>query len=412
MTRLVLIPPVGNLTRRMAGEEKPYRVYRGGRSKGKVPLQTRPGRPTPGRARRNDGAGTPRYPGPGPRAQPRRPRWRRRIGLTLVLLLVVFVVWAVASYFAFASGVSKANKRVPPGTVEALKHQNALLLSEPTDILLLGTDHAEQAGHESAQRADSIMLLRTDPSRHRISYLSIPRDLRVPIAGIGDSKVNAAMQAGGPPLAIKTIEDYTGLPINHVIIVDFARFREVIDAIGGVTIDVRAPIISKFDCPYPTEARCSRWDGWRFAKGSQHMDGKRALIYSRVRKNALDAADTDITRVERQQDVLQAMLRKLTSVTTLAKLPFIGGKLVAPLATDLSAAQFMQLGWVYKRSNALHCRLGGTTQTLADGESVIVSEGDDKARVILAMLGQTAPLPPRPGEGPYGAGCVSGNAHF
>src|SRR5207249_4472074 len=119
------------------------------------------------------------------------------------------------------------NKRLPAGTVEALTRQDALPLSSPTDILLLGTDHANQTGHESANRSDSIMLLRTDPSRHRLSYLSIPRDLRVPIPGLGDQKVNAAMQSGGPALAIKTIQDYTGLPINHVIVVDFARFKDV-----------------------------------------------------------------------------------------------------------------------------------------------------------------------------------------
>ena len=216
------------------------------------------------------------------------------------------------------------------------------------------------------------------------------------------------MQSGGPALAIKTIQDYTGLPINHVIVVDFARFKDVIDAIGGITVNVREPILSVFDCPY-NAARCARWHGWHFAKGAQHMDGRRALVYSRVRKNKLNPADSDITRTERQQDVLQAMLHKLTGVTTLVKLPFVGKKLVAPLASDLSAWQFMQLGWVYKRSHALHCRLGGTTQTMSDGESVIVSEGDDKARVILAMLGKTAPLAPRPGEGPYGAGCVTGS---
>jgi LCP family protein required for cell wall assembly len=394
----------------MAGEEKPYRVYRGGRTKGKVPLQTRPARPTP-RPKAEDGARGPRYPGPGPKQRPKQPRWKRRIGITLIVLLVVLLVWAVASYLAFASGVKSANKRLPAGATEALTQQNSLLLSTPSDILLLGTDHANQSGHESAQRSDSIMVIRTDPSRHRISYLSIPRDLRVPIAGLGDSKVNAAMQVGGPSLAIKTIQNYTGLPINHVIIVDFARFKDVIDALGGITVNVHEPILSVFDCPY-TAARCVTWKGWRFAKGPQHMDGRRALIYSRVRKNSLNAADTDITRSARQQDVLQAMLHKMTSVTTLATLPFIGDKLLAPLATDLSAWQFIQLGWVYKRSHALHCRLGGTAQTLSDGESVIVSEGDDKARVILAMLGKTAPLPPRPGEGPYGAGCVSGNVQF
>ena len=394
----------------MADAEKPYRVYRGGRTKGKVPLQTRPGRPTP-RPKREAGSDGPRYPGPGPKRQPSRPRWKRRIGITLVVLVVLFLVWAVASYFAFAGGVKSANKRLPPGTVEALTHQNSLLLSSPSDILLLGTDHGNETGHTSANRSDSIMVLRTDPSRHQLTYLSIPRDLRVPIPGIGDSKVNAAMQSGGPALAIKTIRDYTGLPINHVIIVDFARFKDVIDALGGITVDVREPILSKFECPY-NSARCAQWKGWHFAKGVQHMDGKRALIYSRVRKNSLNSADTDVTRTERQQDVLQAIMHKMTSVSTLVKVPFIGGKLVSPLTTDLSAWQVMQLGWVYKRAHALHCRLGGVTQTLADGESVIVSEGDDKARVILAMLGKTAPLPPRPGEGPYGAGCVSGNAHF
>jgi LCP family protein required for cell wall assembly len=325
------------------------------------------------------------------------------------VLVLVLLVWGVASWFAVGSGVHAANRRLPESAKVALTHQDSLLLSTPTDILVLGTDHAKLRGREEANRSDSIMVIRTDPDRHRVSYLSIPRDLRVPIPGIGDSKVNAAMQNGGPALAIRTIASYTGLPINHVIVADFSQFSEVIDSLGGITVDVPGPIVSKFDCPYGTEERCARWDGWRFHKGPQHMDGHRALIYSRVRKNALDAQDSDITRTERQQQVLQAMLRKMTAVSTLGKLPFNGSKLMRPLATDLSTSQLLQIGWIYKRAHALHCRLGGTAATLPDGESVIVAEGDDKSRVILAMLGQTAPLPPRPGEGPFGAGCVSGS---
>jgi LCP family protein required for cell wall assembly len=339
----------------------------------------------------------------------RRPRWGRRIGIALAVLLLVLLVWGVASWFSVRSGVKDANGRLSENAKDALARQDSLILSAPTDFLVLGTDHAQLRGREEANRSDSVMIIRTDPDRHRISYLSIPRDLRVPIPGYGDSKVNAAMQLGGTALAIKTIESYTGLPINHVIVADFSQFEDVIDALGGVTIDVPGPIVSKFDCPYSTDERCARWDGWRFRKGPQHMDGHRALIYSRVRKNALNAADSDISRTERQQQVLQAMLRRMTSISTLTKLPFIGGKLVRPLATDLSTGQLMQVAWVYKRGHALHCRLGGTTATLPDGESVIVAEGDDKSRVILAMLGKTAPLPPRPGEGPYGAGCVSGS---
>jgi LCP family protein required for cell wall assembly len=387
----------------MPGEEKPYRVYRGGRQKGKVPLQTRPGRVSP-RVSREDGSS---YRGPGPIK--RRKRWSRgrRIGVLLALLLLLVVAWAVASYLSFSSGVSDANTKLPAGTEEALTPQDSLLLSSPTNILLLGTDHSNWPGHET-QHSDSIMVIHTDPSRHRIVYLSIPRDLRVPIEGVGDTKINAAMQAGGPPLAIRTVASYTGLQINHVIVVDTSQFRDVIDALGGITIDVPERILSKFECPLKTDAQCARWKGYRFAKGRQHMSGKRALIYSRVRKNLLNPADTDISRTERQQDVLRAMLRKMTSTSTLVKLPFIGNKLAKPLATDLSAFQFVQFGWLYKRGHELHCRLGGTPETLPDGQAVIVSEGDDKERVILAVLGKTAPLPPRPGEERYGAGCVSG----
>jgi len=387
----------------MPGEEKPYRVYRGGRQKGKVPLQGRPPRGSV-RPRKGDSSD---FPGPGPIKDRKKRSVGRRIAIALAVLLLVIIVWGVTSYLSFRSGVKDANKRLPTGTEEALSHQNSLLLSTPTDILLLGTDHANQPGHET-QHSDSIMVIRTIPSVHRVVYLSIPRDLRVPIPGVGDTKINAAMQSGGPPLAIKTIESYTGLAINHVIIVDFSQFKDVIDALGGITVDVPERIISKFDCPLKTNAACDQWPGWRFAKGPQHMSGKRALIYSRVRKNALNPADTDISRTERQQDVLRATLRKMTSISTLVKMPFIGGKLVKPLSTDLSAFQFMQFGWIYKRGHELHCRLGGTPETLPDGESVIVSEGDDKERVILAVLGKTAPLPPRPGEERYGAGCVKG----
>src|SRR3989442_6654696 len=253
----------------MAAGEKPYRVYRGGRTKGEVPLQTRPSRPS---AQPKPDPGAPRYPGPGPSKPEPRPSWKRRIGIAVLVLLFLFVVWAVASYFSFRGGVEAANKRLPAGAAAALTHQSSLLLSTPTDILLLGSDHGQIAGHEADQHSDSIMLIRTDPSRHRVSYLSIPRDLRVPVPGLGDSKVNAAMQSGGPALAIRTIQSYVGLPINHVIVVDFSQFEQVIAALGGITVNVPERIVSKFDCPYPTNARCARSAGWRVAQRKPHMD--------------------------------------------------------------------------------------------------------------------------------------------
>ena len=324
-------------------------------------------------------------------------------------MFAVLVTWAVTSYLAVSSGVEAANARLGAAPVEGT---NGLLLSQPTTLLLLGTDHSRQAERQGARRSDSIILLRTDPSRHRLAYLSVPRDLRVDVPGYGPSKVNAAFQFGGTALAIRTIRGFTGIPVNHVVIVDFNRFKDLVDALGGMTINVPERIVSNnFDCPYPTRERCERWGGWRFRAGKQTMDGRKALIYSRIRENRLNPAENDLTRGERQQAVLQAIMNKLVSPRTLARLPFIGDELLEPLATDLSAAQFLQFGWLRFRAppeRTLHCRLGGTPSDFG-GQSFIVATEENR-NVIAMFTGAAAPQPPLPGSGPFGPGCVVGSA--
>ena len=111
------------------------------------------------------------------------------------------------------------------------------MLSHPTTILMLGTDNARVGGREGDMHSDSIMLLRTDPSHHRLYYLSIPRDIQVPIPGAGTQKINAAFQIGGPALAIRTIRQFTGLEIDHVMVINFADFKDLIDALGGIDVN-------------------------------------------------------------------------------------------------------------------------------------------------------------------------------
>jgi LCP family protein required for cell wall assembly len=293
-----------------------------------------------------------------------------------------------------------------------LKKQNSLIFSSPTNILLLGTDHSTngQAGRSSDQHSDSMMLLHTDPSRHRLVYLSIPRDLRATIPGYGEQKVNAAMQLGGPKLAIETADALFGaaLPVNHVVVIDMASFVTLIDAVGGIDVNVPENILSdKFDCPF-SASRCQSWKGWRFQKGVQHMSGHRALIYSRIRVNQLNPSESDITRGQRQQQVLQAAMTRLASVGTFFRLPFSGGDLMKPLSTDLSTMQFIQLGWLkFRAGSTLHCRLGG--RDLGDG---FITGDQGNISVVQMTLGNTAPQPPPPGEGPYGPGCVTGNQTF
>jgi LCP family protein required for cell wall assembly len=401
-----------------ASGEKPYRVYRGGRTKGKVPLarHQREAR----RAVRSDGQG----PGKIVERSPRRRlwfgwTWRRWTLVTILVAIVLLAFWGLLGYLSVSSGVSDANSRLPKSVRSALTPDSGLLLSNSTTILLLGTDHATGkggVGRSADQHGDSMTLLHTDPGHHRLYYLSIPRDLQTTVPGHGQQKINAAMQFGGPKLAVQTIDDLIGsagkgLWINHVVIVDFNQFEKLIDAVGGITVDVPRNILSnRFDCPYSTQARCLQWKGWRFDKGPMHMNGHQALIFSRVRENQLDPSWTDFDRQHDQQLVEQATLAKLSSPSRFFSLPFNGSSLLKPIATDLSTWELMQLAWnKFRAGKTIHCRLGGTGLRNYLGDVVI--GGPENIHVIDEVLGQSALQPPPKGQ-PYAPGCITGNGGY
>ena len=326
--------------------------------------------------------------------------------------MLLLLIWGAAGYLSVRSGVKAANGRLPAGTASALQPDNGLLLSTPTNILLLGTDHSTngQTGRSADDHSDSMMLLRTDPGRHRLIYVSIPRDLRVSIPGYGDQKINAAMQIGGPKLAVETVDGLFGggLHVNHVVVVDFGSFQKLVDAVGGIDVYVPEKILSnRFDCPF-SASKCQSWPGWRFDKGVQHMNGHEALIYTRIRENQLDASYSDFTRAQHQQDVMQATMRKLASPTMFFRLPFVGSGLLAPIATDLSTWDFAQLGWVKFRasgSQTLHCHLGGAATDIGGGSYIVGTQ--ENFQVIQTVLGHSAPQPPAPGN-LYAPGCTIG----
>src|SRR3954463_8342400 len=161
---------VGTVNPRMAASgEKPYRVYKGGRAKGRVPLERKQRERDERRAVRRSGG-----PGPG-RIVERRRRlwlgwtWRRWTLVAILGLIVLFAVWGVAGYLSVSSGVSDANARLPQNVPPVLTSDNGLIFSTPTTILLLGTDHATGKGGQGRsadQHSDSITLLHTDPGRH------------------------------------------------------------------------------------------------------------------------------------------------------------------------------------------------------------------------------------------------------
>ena len=389
--------------------DRPYRVYRGGQG-GSSPddpdlhlprssadasgavadppaQQVRTGPvvlPPPGTSKK---AGGP--PPATPTAPRRRRRWGRIIGIAAAVLLVGLGIWFVIGYLAFRDSVAKANARLDRITRAApvepvLDKQSGLLLSQPTTILVMGRDRNGLS--------DSLQLVRVDPSRHLVSTLAIPRDLKVDIPGVGSDKINVAYGKGGAALAVETVRNVTGVPINHVVLIDFNGFKELVNAVGGVDIYNRERVSSEFD-----------GHTYHFKRGPLHLNGDRALAFARVRKNADNPSDSDVTRGQRQQRVMAALKAKIVSPASLFKLKSLGTHVADPLATDLSANQLLQLGWGdFRAQRHLNCNLGGDPIVL-NGVAYLsgVSENRD---VVSAFLGETAPRHRDPKQ-PFSPGC-------
>lgn len=185
---------------------------------------------------------------------------------------------------------------------------------EPQNILILGSD--KRAGEElDPGRSDTTILLRLDPDKKAIAVLSIPRDLKVEIPGYGTGKFNEAYAYGGPKLTLQTVKALTGLPINHVVNVDFLGFVQAVYAIGCVYTDVDR----RYYHSNEGLAASEQYAEINVKPGYQLLCGKRALEYVRYRHT-----DTDIVRSARQQEFISAA-RQRVEVDDLVKDVFFGG---------------------------------------------------------------------------------------
>jgi LCP family protein required for cell wall assembly len=171
------------------------------------------------------------------------------------------------------------------------------------NMLILGSDSASP--DVTGSRTDLIILAHLPADRSSAQLISIPRDtwVHVPAARDGrvgnrDAKINAAFAWGGVPLMVQTVETFTGVRIDHVALIDFAGFQEIVDAFGGVDIAVDRSFTS-IHPPYR-----------RFVKGTAHMDGATALDYARQREQF---ADGDFTRIRHQQQLIKSVLDRAAS---------------------------------------------------------------------------------------------------
>lgn len=281
----------------------------------------------------------------------RRSAWRR-IRRTLMLIGVLLAVLIALFYWQFAAAVAPlivADARSfpplnPPGTA--------------INVLLIGVD--ERPDHpEEGVRSDTLIVVRLDTIGRRVSLLSIPRDTRADVRDIGPAKINVAYgygyaaarelygeattpAQGGMALAAETVGQFLDLPIHYTAQINFDGFARVIDALGGVTIDVPRRIV---DDAYPTpDFGTVRVE---FEPGPQRMDGARALIYARTRH-----ADSDFGRAERQQQVIRAVVAELRArgpVGAALLLPELSRALDGAFATTLPLSRpdmVLGMAWI------------------------------------------------------------------
>lgn len=250
---------------------------------------------------------------------------------------------------------------------------NALEARGPVHVLVLGID--ERAGEHGPFRSDTMILTHFDPRTHRVISLSIPRDLWVSVPNYGENRINTANFFGGPALAKQAVSSAFGLPVHYYVRINFEGFVNIIDAMGGVTVEVPETL---HDERYPTSdygVQTVHIDA-----GTQHMDGETALIYARSR-----ASTSDFDRGRRQQQLLVAVKRKLQRPTTWLRLPLIVSAVITSVETDMPLNEWPALGLITIRADNVDRLTIGPDQTTP----FITAQG---AAVLLPNWEQINPL--------------------
>lgn len=306
------------------------------------------------------------------RVQRKRKRRMRGVLLSVVFLVVVAALGAGFYVFNLQHNFNSKSNSVAINYTD--EQQSLRPVKNPDDgsmnILMLGVDHADENEAESAaldgavsQRSDSMMLVHIPEDRKQIYVMSLVRDMWVDVPGYGQNKLNAAVELGGVPLLMQTVEGLLDTKVDHVAMIDFAGFRELSTALGGVKVTNEIPFTANdTDYFYP--------------EGEITLEGDRALRFVRERKSF---SDGDYQRVKNQRTFLMAAVNQMLSNDTLTnptKLYNIVDK-VSPYLTfdsEFDAATLVGLGMQLKNVDTENLEMftipTAGSSTGPDGQSI------------------------------------------
>ena len=279
----------------------------------------------------------------------------------LAVLLSLALIGTVATYFYLDSMLTKKNVLVDyAGRPAPGAGQNWLITgSDSRQGLTKAQIRRLATGYGiGGQRSDTIMVLHLPSNGGRPVLVSLPRDSYVPIPGFGSNKINAAFSLGGPKLLAQTVQNITGLHIDHYMGIGFGGFVRVVNAVGGVRICLKAPLVD------PAA-------GLHLRAGCQVLNGAEALGYVRSRHTY---ASQDLQRIQNQRVFLRALLRKMTSTGVLlnpfSSIPAATG-VAGSLTVDSGTSLYQLLTVAFALRNPVT-----TTVPIGDANYVTPNAGD------------------------------------
>ncbi|MBO1511759.1 LCP family protein [Metabacillus bambusae] len=266
------------------------------------------------------------------RKKRRRPILRR---LLFLVLLIFIVVLGYIGYVLFQTYVAANESYDDLGREKSkLREEVVSISNDPVSVLLLGVE--DYASDGSGGRSDTIMVATLNPEDKTMKLLSIPRDTRVEIPGEGSDKINHSFSKGGKELTIDTVEDFLDIPIDYYATINFNAFKEVIDELDGVVVDV----------PFDFWEKSERGVKIYFEEGRMNLNGVEALAYARMRKRDPRG---DFGRNERQQQIITAVIDKVMSPNSLLKLDDLAKHVGDNVETNMAVME--ALGIQQKYSN-------------------------------------------------------------
>jgi len=258
-----------------------------------------------------------------------------------------------------------------------IKTPKPVTLGSDMILLVMGVDKNQNSDQMpfSGTRTDTLMMVRVNPESHTVSAVSVPRDSKVYIGeGSRVDKINAAFAYGGADLTVKTVEHTFGIPVDGYIVINSNGIRELVDALGGVTVDIEKPL------KYRDRTAGLNID---LQPGKQRLDGIAAEGFLRFRHDALG----DIGRVRRQQHFLSALVKELRNPINISRIPQLVGFSQKFIQTDLTYRQLLGLAWFGKDLDLRKVRVATLPgHPTMEGASYWVIDPDTAQKVLDRLI--------------------------